>query len=52
MLILVQRANENRKVKISNSDFLNGLTVNEAINLSIVKLEGEGLWKRDNQLQT
>ena len=34
-----QSANENRKVKISNSDFLNGLTVNEAINLSIVKLE-------------
>ncbi|MDG1934035.1 MAG: class I tRNA ligase family protein, partial [Flavobacteriales bacterium] len=27
-----QSANENRKVKISNSDFLNGLTVNEAIN--------------------
>ena len=40
-----QSANENRKVKISNSDFLNGLTVNEAINLSIVKLEKKGFGK-------
>ena len=40
-----QSANENRKVKISNSDFLNGLTVNEAINLSIVKLEEKGFGK-------
>ena len=40
-----QSANQNRKVKISNSDFLNGLTVNEAINLSIVKLEEKGFGK-------
>ena len=40
-----QHANENRKVNISNSDFLNGLSVNEAINLSIVKLEEKGFGK-------
>ena len=40
-----QSANQNRKVKISNSDFLNGLTVNDAINLSIVKLEEKGFGK-------
>jgi leucyl-tRNA synthetase len=40
-----QCANENRKVKISNSDFLNGLTVNEAIISSIAKLEEKGIGK-------
>ncbi|MFQ3333132.1 MAG: leucyl-tRNA synthetase, partial [Flavobacteriales bacterium] len=38
-------ANEDKNVKIANSDFLNGLTVKKAMNLAIFKVEEGGFGK-------
>ena len=38
-------ANEDKNVKIANSDFLNGLTVKKAMNLAIFKIEEGGFGK-------
>jgi len=40
-----EKANEDKNVKIANSDFLNGLTAKKAMNLSIYKIEEGGFGK-------
>ena len=40
-----EKANEDKNVKIANSDFLNGLKVKKAINVAIHKIEEEGIGK-------
>ena len=38
----LEKANEDKNVKITNSDFLNGLKVKKAMNLAIYKMEEGG----------
>ena len=40
-----EKANEDKNVTISNSDFLNGLSVKKAMNLAIYKIEENGFGK-------
>ncbi|MBT3612077.1 MAG: leucine--tRNA ligase [Flavobacteriales bacterium] len=42
---VTERANKDKNVKISNSDFLNNLTVKKAMNLAIFKIEEGGFGK-------
>jgi leucyl-tRNA synthetase len=42
---VTEGANEDKNVKIANSDFLNGLTVKKAMNLAIFKIEEGGFGK-------
>jgi leucyl-tRNA synthetase len=42
---VTEGANEDKNIKIANSDFLNGLTVKRAMNLAIFKIEEGGFGK-------